>query len=94
MQRRGMPTAGARSTGHEIMADTGRTDNWTKNYVPNGDQHVMEKRTREGGKVNYELPEYLASKVIIGLVDKSQLQLSRCLPAYGTPRLWFILVVE
>jgi hypothetical protein len=24
----------------------------------------MEKRTREGGKVNYELPEYLASKVI------------------------------
>jgi hypothetical protein len=44
--------------------ETGRTNNWTKNYVPNGDQHVMEKRTREGGKVNYELPEYLASKVI------------------------------
>jgi len=44
--------------------ETGRTDNWTRNYAPNGDQHVMEKRTREGGKVNYELPEYLASKVI------------------------------
>jgi hypothetical protein len=44
--------------------ETGRTDNCTKNYAPNGDQHVMEKRTREGGKVNYELPEYLASKVM------------------------------
>jgi hypothetical protein len=26
----------------------------------------MEKRTREGGKMNYELPEYLASKVTFG----------------------------
>jgi hypothetical protein len=32
--------------------------------------NVMEKRTREGGKVNYELPEYLASKVILALDSK------------------------
>ncbi|KAJ8590149.1 hypothetical protein M405DRAFT_179993 [Rhizopogon salebrosus TDB-379] len=71
MQRRRMPTAGARSTGHEMInhgghatvnpdpagGEMGRTDNGTKNYAPNGDQHVMEKRTTEGGKVNYELPE-------------------------------------
>jgi hypothetical protein len=45
--------------------ETERTDNWAKNYARNGDQHVMEKRTREGGKMNYELPEYLASKVTL-----------------------------